>query len=193
MFCMKCGHPIAENAHFCEACGYPVSGNEPKKATADETGIPVIAACYLKDGLIKKHPAVLWMDRERCVFLRIDEALLERILQEAPPPPKFALRETAVALAFHPYAKSMRGIPLSTLLERYPDSLVLDTAGIRSFSCEECYDSERHKDMEYILFKVTTDTQKYHGVFEPDLLLCLLEPALRVCLQNRYHCHHTVY
>jgi hypothetical protein len=63
---------------------------------------------------------------------------------------------------------------------------VLDNAAIRSFYCEQTYDSERHTAMEYILFIVHTDTQKYRGIFEWGLRLSVVEPALRAYFQYRY-------
>ncbi len=40
--------------------------------------------------------------------------------------------------------------------------------------------------MEYILFIVHTDTQKYRGIFEWGLRLSVVEPALRAYFQYRY-------
>lgn len=183
MYCSKCGCPAAEGAHFCGHCGNPLDFTPPKPA---ETGIPVTTACYIFDGLVAKHPAVMWLDSQHCAFLRIEDTLLEQIVQGTPPPQKHVSRQKQVALAFHPYAQHLREYSFEDLMRRFPNSIVLDTNKITSFSCLQEYDDERHAYDPYIRFTVKTDIEKYKGAFEYDIVRLSFEPGMRVCLQNRY-------
>ncbi|HOP10419.1 MAG TPA: zinc ribbon domain-containing protein [Oscillospiraceae bacterium] len=183
MFCSRCGSPIIDGARFCGHCGNPLD-NPPQKPTA--SGIPVTIACYIFDGLIAKHPAVLWLDQQHCVFLRIEESLLNQIVQGTPPPAKRVSQQRLVALAFNPYAEHLREYSFDDLCHRFPNSIVLETNKISSFSCLQEYDTERHEPDPNIRFTLKTDTEKHKGMFEREAKLYLKEPFMRVCLQNRY-------
>jgi len=184
MFCSKCGSPVTEGARFCGRCGNPLENILPEPVS--NTLIPIIAPCYIFDGLITNHPAVMWMDQRQCAFLNIGSSLLDQIVQATPPPPKRVSRSKQIALAFHPYAEHLREYSLEDLLQRFPNSIVVDTNKIMSFSCLQEYDSDRHEFYPNIRFTLKTDTEKHKGMFERDTPFYLKEPGLRLCIQNRY-------
>jgi len=183
MFCSKCGSPLVEDAHFCGRCGNSLINTPPKPP---KTGIPVTAACYIFDGLVANYPAVMWLDPLHCIFLRIENTLLNQIVQATPPPPRRVSQQKLVALAFHPYAEHLREYSFEDLLRRFPNSIVLKTDGITSFSCLQEYDSERHSFDPNTRFTVKTAAEKHKGMFEVDFPRLSKEPFIHAYLQNRY-------
>jgi hypothetical protein len=145
----------------------------------------LLEACYLQEGLAK-HPAVLRLDKDNGAFIRIADMHLQHITMGTPPGPGEKMGAKLKAKRFRRFAQSLREIPLPELLNAHPGSAVFNTAAVRSLRIEETYDDEWHRFMEYVVFRLYTDTQKFRGVFERDWYRSATEPLARAILQNRY-------
>lgn len=168
VYCPKCGQKTGDDARFCTKCGSPfnaVSPERPQSQSLQQKSPSVCFACYLKTGMLKRDPHILWIDPHKSALICVGQSMTQD---------------------FRGYAQSLASHALDAVLPSHPGSILLDTAQIQRLQIIATYDSELHRYDDYERFVMDTAAAKYRGVIERGITLSDFEPSLMAFLGNRY-------